>query len=118
MVVGYFRNGDDGLHIQECLAAADVWVHPHAPNIESKLVEPHHRCHELFECQGRDHRSIADRLELHVSTILRALQFDHDEIRALVDAEEVDPTSAVLPVSKLLGDHQRVGREHIDPGLE
>ena len=56
----------------------------------------------LIERHRGDHRSVADRLKLHVAAVLGAFQFDHDQIRFLVDREQVDAAMRVFPTAKLL----------------
>ena len=72
----------------------------------------------LLERHRGDHRGVADRLEFHVPAVLGTLQLDDDEVGVLVDAEEVDPPVARVPVAELLGDDQRVGRDDVEPGAE
>ena len=67
-----------------------------------------------LERHGRDHRGVADGLKLHVAAILGAFQLDHHEVGFLVQSEQVDPPTAVLPVTEFLRNHQRIGRDHLD----
>jgi hypothetical protein len=59
--------------------------------------------HSLGECHCRHHRGVPDGLQLHVAAVLRPLQFDHDEVRVAVHAEEVDAALAFVPLAELLG---------------
>ena len=49
------------------------------------------------------HARVADSLKLHVAAVAGSFQFDYNQICLLVDGEQVDPTTAVLPVPKLFG---------------
>ena len=47
---------------------------------------------------------------------LGALEFNHDEVRVVVEAEQIHAAFAVLPVAELLGDHHHAGRDDLDGG--
>jgi hypothetical protein len=49
-----------------------------------------------------------------VPAIFRTLELDHHEIRALVNAEQIDSPLAFIPFAKLLGNDKRMGRDHFD----
>jgi hypothetical protein len=53
---------------------------------------------EPAECHRRDHRCVAQSLELHVAAVLGALELDHDEVGGAIEPEEVDSSRAVLPL--------------------
>lgn len=46
--------------------------------------------------------------------VVSAFQFDHDQIGISVDRQQVDPAPTVVPVGKLLGNHQGVGSDDLD----
>ena len=73
---------------------------------------------QLVEGQRGDHRGVADSLQLHMPAIFGTFQFDNDQIRTFVDAEQIDSTSAVFPFAELLGNHQRIGCDHVDLSFE
>ena len=50
--------------------------------------------------------------------VFRAFQFDNDQIRAFVDAQQIDAPPAVLPFAELFGNHQRIGRDCFNMGLK
>jgi hypothetical protein len=49
----------------------------------------------------------------HVPTVFRTLQLDDDEVGVSVDAEEIDASFRVLPVTELLADDHDVGRDNV-----
>jgi hypothetical protein len=51
------------------------------------------------------------------STIVRALQLDHDELSGFGYAQEVDPAPD-LELCELLGDNHQVVTEHFDVAAE
>ncbi|MPZ80666.1 MAG: hypothetical protein GEV28_09835 [Actinophytocola sp.] len=62
---------------------------------------------QLVERHGVHHRGIAQRLELHVSAVVRSFELDDDETSRVVDAQEIDAPVAALEVAELLGHHQQ-----------
>ncbi len=73
-------------------------------SIDLDRPSPRHRTH---------HRRVADRLQFHVPAIVGSLEFDNDEVRAAIDAEQVDAPATVLELPELLGDDQRVGADDL-----
>ena len=68
----------------------------------------------LVEGHGRDHRRVAEGLQLHVAAVLGPLELDHHEVRVAVDAEEIDTPARLVPVPELLRDDQRVRSDDRD----
>ena len=54
----------------------------------------------------RDHRCVADGLQLHVAAILGSFQLDDDELTVAIKSHQVDPAPDVLEVAELLRDDE------------
>ena len=68
----------------------------------------------LVEGHGRHHRRVSQRLKPHVSTGLRPLQLDHDQVSLPIDCKQVHPPSGFVPIAKLLADDQEVWVKNLD----
>lgn len=73
--------------------------------VEVRLV----RLDRALEGHPRDHRGVADRLELHMPALVVTLELDHDEAGVAVDPEQIDAPLGVLPLAELLGDDENIG---------
>ena len=62
---------------------------------------------DIAEVHRRNHRGVAERLEVHVRAVV-ALQLYDYEAAGLVHGQQVDPTPGLLPLTKLLRDHKQV----------
>lgn len=49
---------------------------------------------------------------------LGALELHDDKVRVLVEREQIDPPTAVVPIAELLGEHHRVGTDDGDVRAE
>ena len=64
------------------------------------------------------HGRVADRLQVHMPPVPGTLELYDDEIGMLVNAQEVYPALAVVPVVELFGNDQGIRRDHIDLPLQ
>lgn len=69
---------------------------------------------DLIKGHRGHHRRIAHGLEVHVASVLRSLQLDHNEMTLAVDGQEVDSATGILPVAELLRDHEKLFVNHFD----
>ena len=51
-----------------------------------------------------------------MAAIIISLQFDHDEVRRAVNAQEIDAALRVLPLGELLSDHEDIVGDDRDVG--
>ncbi len=62
----------------------------------------------LLEGESRYHRGVTQGLQFHMAPVLTAFEFHHNQLFVSVEAEEVDPTFGILPLSEFLIDHVNI----------
>ena len=70
--------------------------------------------YRFLEGHGRDHGSISQCLELHVSTALGPLQLNHDQVSLSANGKQIYPPSGLVPIIELLANDQEVRVENLD----
>ena len=69
---------------------------------------------ELLEGHCRNHRGIAQSLQLHMSPVIGPFELDDHQVGIGIDAQQVDTPGTVDPVTEFLGDDHQALIEDAD----